>query len=350
MRKRKLLILLTLLFAVNGLHAKKVTIMTIGNSFAVNALKFLEEIVQNGGHKLDVVEANIGGASLKTHWENFQAYKSDPYSEKAMSYDYGRKNIEQILKMKDYDYITIQQLSSSSFRYGTFMPYASDMYDIIKKFAPDAEVVIHQTWAYREDDKLFGRIKKGYTQKQMFKDLEANYKRLSEELGFLKIIPVGKAFQAARNSGKWNFTPDKSFDFANAKPPALPDDKHSLNVGWKWSSKGRLFNDGHHANENGEYLAGLIWYAFFFDADPREITYVPSEVSKEDAAILREVAGEVADTIDEMNADIEKAKVLSESAPSGFGGGSSGGRYGGGGYGGGRYGGGGMDSGYYTNF
>lgn len=54
----------------------------------------------------------------------------------------------------------------------------------------------------------------------------------------------------------------------------------------------RLVNDGFHANTNGQYLGGLVWYAFFFGQDPREVSFAPKAMTPEQAESLRKIAFE----------------------------------------------------------
>ncbi|MCA9123794.1 MAG: hypothetical protein H6822_00480 [Planctomycetaceae bacterium] len=56
---------ITLLPVLAGSHVradqKTVRLLTIGNSFADNALTYLPQIVHSAGHKLVVGRANLGG-------------------------------------------------------------------------------------------------------------------------------------------------------------------------------------------------------------------------------------------------------------------------------------------------
>ena len=77
------------------------------------------------------------------------------------------------------------------------------------------------------------------------------------ELGARR-LPVGDAFYLADTDPKWGYQPDAKYDFKNKEQAALPDQTHSLHVGWRMAKgkdgKTALGMDGHHANMAGEYL------------------------------------------------------------------------------------------------
>ena len=45
-----------------------------------------------------------------------------------------------------------------------------------------------------------------------------------------------------------------------------------------------------HLNSKGKYLQGLVWYGFLFGRDPEKAQFVPAEMSKEEAALLKRCA------------------------------------------------------------
>lgn len=97
----------------------------------------------------------------------------------------------------------------------------------------------------------------------MYLGLTNAYRSIAEELD-AEVLPVGDAFYLADTDEKWGFRPDTKFEFTTALAPALPQQIHSLHVGWGWTMpKGggeeKLMIDGHHANLAGEYLGACVW-------------------------------------------------------------------------------------------
>ena len=294
-----LLVLAVTLLAPFSLAAERDTLrlLTIGNSFADNALVELRPMARAGGKELIYLRANIGGCSLERHARHLReaeagdpagrAYKNiiDPLSSERRDF-----TLPEALALLPWDVVTIQQVSTGSFRRETFQPHADELITAIRRLAPTAEIVIHQTWAYRDDHALFQKGD-GFTPAVMHEQLRANYAWLAAEKG-LRLLPSGEAMHLARQTPRWTYTPDPNFDFANPAPDALPDQRGSLHTGWVWRTDAntgakRFALDAIHANLAGRYLAAAVWYRALFNADSAPPHYVPEGLDPEDAADLR---------------------------------------------------------------
>lgn len=296
---------IALLFAT-GLSAdtEKVKILGIGNSFTFNAVKYLDDICESTpGVDADVAVAGIGGCPLDKHVDLAKKHEADPSTGKEYNYQLNSKHVKggaslkEILLAEEWDYITIQQVSTKSYKEETFYPYAKELIDYVRKYRPEAEIVIHETWShsvnsYRAKDwKL--------DPDEMYTKLHANYAKIGAEYG-LRIIPVGTSFQNARATEMWDLQFD-GFDHKNHSltypedKDNLPDMSKSLNRDYYWKKKDgqwTLINDGFHANMAGEYLGALVWFEFFTGHDANSVTYKPSSLTEAQAASLREVAHE----------------------------------------------------------
>jgi hypothetical protein len=283
--------LLLTLSVVAG-EPKTVRILTIGNSFSANATHYLKDLAQAGGHTLIHNSLVIGGSSFQVHADKTKA------EGKARLYSNGKDLIANLTADR-WDYVTIQQASIKSHDYGTYQPHAGFLRDLIVKHAPQAKLLIHQTWAYRVDDPRFAvkapKPGEPKTQEEMYRGLTAAYERLAAEFD-AKIIPVGDAFFRADTDAKWGFKPDpKPFDAKTAKQPELPIQTHSLHVGWCWAKskdgkKTTLGMDGHHANLAGEYLGACVWYEVLFGESPVGLAFIPKGLDAEFARFLQETA------------------------------------------------------------
>jgi len=277
-----------------GSAPKTVRLMTIGNSFSQNATRYLNQLATAGGCKLIHRPVVVGGASMELHATKALKHQANPNDPQGKYAD--GSSLQERLAEQPWDVVTIQQASRLSPHLKTFRPFASQLQEFVRQGAPQARLLMHETWAYRVDDPWFVAPSKGSgnpeTQEEMYQKLRADYFTIAGELG-VGVIPVGDAFHLATQDPKWGFYPDRQFDFATAKFPNLPDQRHSLHVGWQWKTqKGSrtLGMDGHHANLAGEYLGGCVFYEVLFQADATKNNFVPEKLDPEFAAFLRETA------------------------------------------------------------
>lgn len=291
---KTVVLLLSLLFWGSSFAGEPQTVklLTIGNSFSANATHYLKDLAKAGGHTLIHNSLVIGGASFQVHADKTKA------EGKAGLYTNG-KDLVANLGADQWDYVTIQQASIKSHDFATYQPYAGVLWDLIAKHAPQAKLLVHETWEYRVDDPRFAvkEPKPGEpkTQEEMYNGLRASYEKLASEFG-ARIIPTGDAFHLADTNEKWGFKPDpKPFDSKTAKQPELPDQTHSLHVGWRWAKskdgkKITLGMDGHHANLAGEYLGACVWYEVLFGESPVGLAFIPKGLDADFARFLQETA------------------------------------------------------------
>jgi hypothetical protein len=246
-----------------------IKILAIGNSFSQDALEHLHEIAKTDGVDMLIGNLYIGGCSLESHWYNastddkaYDFYKTGEAAKTA--------SIREALEGEKWDYVTMQQASHDSGRPDTYYPYINYLSDYVKLYAPQAEQIIHQTWAYELDSSHPGFKHYYDSQAVMFSDLKDAYKQVADKLG-LRLIPCGEAMQKARNTA--------CFDYA---------------MGGK-----SLCRDGFHASFIlGRYLLSAVWYEVLTDKSILENSYVPksiysdSEPTEGEVAVLKQCAHE----------------------------------------------------------
>ncbi|MGQ8337481.1 DUF4886 domain-containing protein [Sunxiuqinia sp. A32] len=228
-----------------------IRILTIGNSFADNACLFLQRITESvEGCNIIIGKANIGGCFLEKHANLIQQCELD-----SMLKPYSGKSLKEILQQDYWNVVTIQQVSYLSFKAETYQPYANEICDFVNKYASQAKIFIHETWAYAPDCSRLEEF--GMTSGQMYRRLKKNYNILSRN-NSLPILPSGDAFHRSSRKNK------------------------EINL---WSIK-----DRYHASINGCYLAGCVWFGKLFGRSPNEITYIPKGMKKETAKFLQTIA------------------------------------------------------------
>ena len=272
-------------------------ILTIGNSFTDSLTRYFKQVVESAGCGLTFDRANFGGCELARHWSYVEAEKNNPLCRVYQ----GGKRLCDILEREPWDIVTIQQASHDSWRPETFQPYADNLIGYVGNHAPQAEVVIQQTWAYRADHPQFlPGSPWGISQQQMYDQLTANYRKLGAECR-LRIIPTGFAVELTRRNGKVKF---QNYDPAlidTLNWPDLPPQAGDV-VGKSWWDKNpatgelKICRDLIHLNLRGEYLLECVWFAFLYNRPVSEVKFVPDEIGGGDAAFLRETAQLAVDT------------------------------------------------------
>ncbi len=237
--------------ANNKSEDRTVKILTVGNSFADNACTYLQQITESvPGFSIEITKANLGGCSLERHASLIEKCNKNNGS-KPYSYTYC---LEDLLKKNTYDFVTIQQVSSLSFKLESFEPYTDVLIQFIRKHAPPSEIMIHQTWAYGADSP---RLKEwNMLREEMHNGLVNSYQMLAERYG-LDILPTGNAFYQATR------------------------ERESIDL---WTQ------DRYHANMNGCYLAGCVWFGKMFGVSPQKIEFFPEGMMPKTARFLRRIA------------------------------------------------------------
>lgn len=236
-------------------------ILSIGNSFSQDAHRYLHRIAKAGGADLKTFNLYIGGCSLYRHYKNMLT-ESREYMLEMNGESTGFKvSVQEALLNREWDVVTLQQVSSQSTDYEKYQPYLNELVELVKTCVPKAKIVIQQTWAYEEGSvKLTEHM--GYTShKEMFKDLQEAYKKAAEEINADMVIPSGELFQKLIESGVE-----------------------------------KIHRDTYHATYGlGRYALGLLWYKSLTGNDVMENTFsdFDEEVSAKDIEIAKKCVDEL---------------------------------------------------------
>jgi hypothetical protein len=295
---KKMLILLLLIFSsksilISAEKTKEIKILTIGNSFAWSVFKYLPKVAESvPGCKATIKSANIGGCSLDRHWNEVLKSEKDPTYK-----PYGKKyNLKELLEKDKWDIVTMQQVSTKSFRLDTYQPYFDNIYKYVRKYAPQAEIVIQMTWSYRQDHPAYKRTFKQYevtNPDEMFNKLYAAYTNIAAKYN-CRIIPSGIAIQLGRkNQGKSLKLPTQ--DISTLKYPEKLETAEGAFIRGRYWRKGKdgkykVGNDRIHLNDRGQYLQACVWFATLFNKPTSQITFIPKTISQEEAKFLQATA------------------------------------------------------------
>lgn len=284
------------------MREQNLSVLTIGNSFTWSLSHYFDAVVRSAGCSLTLDFANFGGCELQRHWSYIKAEEADP---DCRIYGGGGKKLRDLLSNGNWDVVTIQQASHMSWKPETYQPYASLIQEYVERYAPQSELVIQQTWAYRLDHAQFRPGSEwGITQDQMYEKLTHAYKILARDLD-LRVIPTGWAVQLARETQPVKFNGCDPAVLNALTYPDLPSQAGALvgNMQWVKDEKTRemrLVSDLIHLNGRGDYLQACVWFAFLYGRSTDEITLDPDCTGAGDAAFLRKIAQKAVDSFPQV--------------------------------------------------
>ena len=263
-----------------GTQEKSLKVLTVGNSFSICLERYFPEVVRSvPGCEVTLESIYIGGCSLERHWNNIVREEANPEDRHFKEFTYRQK-----LESQKWDIVSIQQCSPLSWKPETYFPYAEELCGYIAQYAPTAEIVIQQTWSYRADDKRLAEW--GIDALAMDEQVFAAYRAAAEKLK-LRVVPVGLAIHRARKNQPGGYEP---LDRSQYTCPDLPDMSRYFLGNLRWNDNKQLEGDACHLNRRGEYLQACVWFALLYGRSAEEVTFVPEELTPEDALFLRQTA------------------------------------------------------------
>jgi len=221
-----------------------IKILAIGNSFSNNSMWYMYDLLKQLGIDstgIKLVNASISSGSLCDHvisikgdysklrritheraWGN---YKED---------DKGLYTLEYMIKQADWDVITLQQVSDSSFISSSYQPYLDYLIGYVATHAknPECKLVWHMTWSYDQSE-----INKSNTLKTNYTNPYGLWNAIS---GVVQSVIVPKL---KINGGVFDFIIPTGTAIQNAR-------YHYGDI---------LTPDGRHLNNLGRYIAGAMW-------------------------------------------------------------------------------------------
>ncbi len=229
-------------------------VLSIGNSFSSDAQRYLHKVAAAEGVDMKCVNLYIGGCSLYRHYINMLEDKADYLLEFNGESTGFYVSMKQALISDSWDYITLQQVSSSSFKFDTYLPYLPKLAEYVRLYSPKTKILIHQTWAYDAISPRYEALKLG-TPKNMIDGIVCACRAAEKEISADGIIPCGVAMMKAYEDGM------------------------------------TMHRDGHHASLGiGRYLLALTWYkALTGKRAVCDFADFDVEVSPEDAAKMRSI-------------------------------------------------------------
>ncbi len=232
-------------------------ILSIGNSFSDDAQRYLHEIAKAEGVEIETLNLCIGGCSLENHARNiksgargyFSHYNGDVNCEDLITIDEG-------ISMREWDIVTLQQVSTASFKEESFYPYIHEVADYVRAKLPKAKIYIHQTWAYEHGSPRSFEVTDGRGADFMLEGIRHSYARAKREIDAEAIIPSGELMELLYKNGAT-----------------------------------KIYRDTFHLSYGlGRYATGLLWFKLFTGRSVLNNSFsrLDESVSDRDLEIARE--------------------------------------------------------------
>jgi len=237
-------------------------ILFIGNSFSANATRYIREISQG---ELFVRNLYIGGCSLETHARNI-ANDAYAYEYQVDAKALAMTSIKSALLCEDWDVVSVQQVSSLSGIYDSYFPYIDTVIAEVRKYRPNARIVLHRTWPYNYGSTHSAYVNYNNDTDIMDKMITDTTERIAAKYAF-DVIPSGVAVYRGYQMPK--------FDIRQGGESLTAPDTFHL------------------SSKYGQYLAGLVLYRFFTGNSATRVTFSPEETDPTLIEKLQNIADSV---------------------------------------------------------
>jgi hypothetical protein len=239
---------------------KSVKILGIGNSFSVDGMEYVYDILHSlGVEEIELGNLYIGGCSLATHCNNL---RGDLPAYEYWQNDAGAWRITPEYKMgdaiasKEWDFIFTQQYSGHSGMAETYSDLDELMAYVKDKQKGNPQYGWQMTWSYSKDADHPAYIDYDNDQDKMYEAIVQAVQTKILPRGNMTVIPSGTAIQNAR------------------------------------AAMGDVLNrDGFHLDYAiGRYIAGLCFVKALVGLDIDDVTFAPEGVDDEQRKLAIKVA------------------------------------------------------------
>ena len=110
-------------------------------------------------------------------------------------------SLRDALLNRNWDVITMQQVSRLSFKKESYLPYITALADFVRQYAPKAKLYLHQTWAYEEGSQKLSEVAKYDSADRMLSDIVKVNSEIAALIEAEKIIRSGELFGVLSQKG-----------------------------------------------------------------------------------------------------------------------------------------------------
>lgn len=223
----------------------KISVLMIGNSFSVDVASYTHQLSLGSDVEIEVCVLYVGGCSLEQHI-GFIKDGSSPYEWFVNSVSTRRYiSLKEALDMKEWDYISLQQVSVFSGLKETFFPFIKELVEYVKQYQKSPVFILHKTWPYETGFENTNFAHYNYDRKTMYTCINKTYDFVAKDLGISIIIRSGDIIENAIEKYGEHF-----------------------------------HKDGFHLNEVGRYIVALGFVHTFNNNKLLDQLYIPDGFNK----------------------------------------------------------------------
>ncbi len=233
-------------------------ILCVGNSYSEDATAYLQSM----NDEFYVRNLYYPGCSLESHIDflhtNKKVYVLEENGIHIESIE-NKVSLLEALELRDWDIVTIQQVSWLSGIESSYEPYMQELIDSINSKAPKAKIHFHRTWSY-ENGMEFPPFSVYENSSQVMFDMIKSATDIITKKYTLPVIPVGDVIQALRALS--------AFDEEQGGV-ALSRDKSHLSYDY------------------GRYAAALTWSSYFCN-NSSNTTFLPEGIDHKYTKLIKD--------------------------------------------------------------
>ena len=110
-------------------------------------------------------------------------------------------SLKEALLNRNWDIITVQQVSHEAPYYDTYQPYLNELIKYVRKSVPKAKIAVQQTWAYEQNSKRLNEELGYKNSDDMLADIKKAYEKAADDIKADFVIPSGELLQMLTKSG-----------------------------------------------------------------------------------------------------------------------------------------------------
>ena len=281
---------------------KTLSILMVGNSFCYYYVEELYGLLManpdsnRGYENVEIVNVYYSGCNLVQHhtwWVNgeskYDVYRTNEEGRKKLTPPAGEKwNLEDSLKLGDWDYISLQG-ASGEVKYASYTaeqnveiiaPYATPLLARFHELFPDAQLLWHRTWPFEEGRVSGSTIYDADLNARYNVGMQATCDYMCEVFDQdkpydLKIVNSGAAWVNAREAN------------AQLETSLIPQGGLCARIGiynnknYPYHPENHNIGDGYHDGDigGGQFVNACVWYETLTGQSVLENTYKPTKAN-----------------------------------------------------------------------